>query len=56
MISAKIIVKFEYPFWGFAILGVPADVELMYNGQSVCIIELKRLFSNTYATYVSLFV
>ena len=56
MISAKIIAKFEYPFWGFAILGVPADAELMYNGQSVCSIELNRVFSNTYTTYISLFV
>ena len=56
MISAKIIVKFEYPFWGFAILGVPADAELMYNGQSVCSIEPKGLFFDPYTTYVSLFV
>ena len=56
MVSAKIIVTFEYPFWGFAILGVPANAELMYNGQSVCGIELKGLFSNTLTTYVSLFV
>ena len=56
MVSAKIIVTFEYPFWGFAILGLPADAELMYNGQSVWGIELKGLFSNTLTTYVSLFV
>ena len=50
------LVKFEYPNREFAILGVPADAELMYNGQAVCNIELNRLSSNTYTTYVSLFV
>ena len=47
---------FEYPFWGFAILGVPADAELMYNGHAVRSIELKGLLSDTYTAFASLIV